>query len=195
MVDDAIARTEEMLRLHLLLPEERYVDGRIGIGPNYRESSQQHARSLDLVLSLLLGLRDRLDRPVPDRWHTNDLGGGARLEDSDPDPLRRALLRYFLQYAADRSTVFSAADEQHLGVVFGGWTNRAHLLGIYVWVPDPTKPEKVLRLEPTLGPSGPVLGLWRDEQGRLFYLFHGHRAYIVDSEGQFPSAVSRAPAR
>jgi len=67
LCERSIARTEEMLRLHLLLPEERYVSGGIGIGPHYVETLQEHARGLESIQSVLLGLWRRLQEgPVPD---------------------------------------------------------------------------------------------------------------------------------
>jgi hypothetical protein len=110
---------------------------------------------------------------------------GRRRGASRSDPIDRELRRFFYHYAAHCRIEFTDYEDQHLAVIAPTWTDRAHPTGLYVWVPDPAHPESILRLEPTLAPRGPVLDLWRDEQGRLFYLSFGHRQYVVDADGQF----------
>ena len=190
LADRSIERIGEMLRLGLLLPEERPVPGGIGIGPTYVETWTDHRRSLERIDTLLISLRRRLgEGPVPEDWY-GDAGGTIVLL-GYPDPISRELHLFFTHYLADLSLDLPIGVLQHLLVIGPEWTNRAHMLGVWVWVPDPSRPESVLRLEPTVGPRGPVLDLWRDEQGRVFYVSHGRRQYVVDTEGQFPAPAPR----
>ena len=187
LADQGIARIVEMLRLRLLLPEERPVPGGIGIGPHYFETWQTHARSLERVLTILLGLSRRLrEGPVPERWHTDELEGGGVLFMGKEEAVLYELRRYFFHYAAHLTLDLTPGEDVHLTVIQPAPTPpRARLTRFHAFVPDPLRPESVLRLEPTLSQRGPVIDLWLDEAGRLFYPSHGSRQYIVDLEGQF----------
>ena len=96
----AIAWTQGMLRLGLLLPEERIVAGGLAIGPGYRETWAEHVRSLEWILTLLLGLRRRLaEGPVPDSWRGDVLSATDTIQIEGSDHAARHLRRYFDHYA------------------------------------------------------------------------------------------------
>jgi hypothetical protein len=175
-----------MLRLRLLLPEERFIaGGRIAIGPRDFEDWSMHVRALERVRGVMLDLVRRLEEgPVPDQWQGEQTETGSIIDD-DPDPIQRGLRRFFYQYIAHRRIEFSHCEDQHLSILDPAPTTPAHLTGIHVWIPNPMFPETVLRVDPTLTPRATVVDLWLDEHQRYFYLSHGHRNYIVDTEGQF----------
>jgi hypothetical protein len=113
------------------------------------------------------------------------LEGGGTISMGKEEAVLYELRRYLFHYEAHLTLDFTPGEDVHLTVIQPGATPRARLTRFHVFVPDPLRPESVLRLEPTLAPRGPVIDLWLDEAGRLFYPAQGRRQYVVDSEGQF----------
>lgn len=189
LLDLAIPRLEQILRLRMLVYGERAVPGGVRFGQVLVETWAVRERGIRWVLSRLDALRKLLIRgPVPETWRSNFTRTGATVDVGvfrEPG-LREVYLSYY--HFNDEQGVPEEIDGfdtdfavRFIEAILGSsWSlDRAHLTGINVVVRDPVNhPDEVQPLLPFGPVNGTILELWRDPPGNLFYNFHGRRRYV-----------------
>ncbi|HSB63961.1 MAG TPA: hypothetical protein VLJ18_07340 [Thermoanaerobaculia bacterium] len=188
LLDLAIPRLEQILRLRMLVYGERAVPGGVRFGQVLTETWAVRERGIRWVLSRLHALRQRLvSGPVPDLWQGEITATGRNVYVGQfPPSLREVYLSYY--HFNDEQGVPEEIDGFDTGfavrfieaILGSSWSlDRTHLTGINVVVRDPVNhPDEVQPLLPFGPVNGTILELWRDSPGNLFYNFHGRRRYV-----------------
>ena len=118
----AIAWTQQMLRLGLLLPEERIVAGGLAIGPGYRETWAEHVRSLEWILTLL---EQHLACVTPS-WSDRATPTGISI--AVPDPSRPEIVERITSTVTPRGTIFDLWRDERRRLFYLGFGRRQYVL-------------------------------------------------------------------